>query len=207
MPDHRDSPLVPLDPTKTSLQREVLSRREMAQRLLGLTAVGLLDGMHPVWAHLLKGSALASTETSLAPATGPLLFLQPEQYAAFASLAEAIIPGSSNAQVSQFIDLLLSVDAAGEQKKFVASLSEMVTEAQTKFGSTIQKLSAADRATLLTVVSTAPPGSPPRKAFEDLKQWVVGAYYSSEAGMRELGWTPNRFFPSFPGCQHPEGHV
>ena len=34
----------------------------------------------------------------------------------------------------------------------------------------------------------------------------MGAYYSSEIGMRELGWTENRFFASFPGCTHPGGH-
>jgi hypothetical protein len=39
-----------------------------------------------------------------------------------------------------------------------------------------------------------------------LKGWVSGAYYSSEMGMRELGWTEDRVFASFPGCEHPEGH-
>src|SRR5436309_820306 len=42
--------------------------------------------------------------------------------------------------------------------------------------------------------------------FEDLKGWVSGAYYSSEMGMRELGWTADRVFASFQGCEHPEGH-
>jgi len=45
-----------------------------------------------------------------------------------------------------------------------------------------------------------------RKHFENLKGWISGAYYSSEAGMRELGWTEDRVFEKFPGCEHPEGH-
>jgi hypothetical protein len=42
--------------------------------------------------------------------------------------------------------------------------------------------------------------------FENLKGWISGAYYSSEVGMRELGWTGDRVFASFPGCEHTEGH-
>jgi len=25
-------------------------------------------------------------------------------------------------------------------------------------------------------------------------------------GMKELGWTADRVFAGFPGCEHPEGH-
>jgi hypothetical protein len=45
-----------------------------------------------------------------------------------------------------------------------------------------------------------------REHFENLKGWVSGAYYSSEMGMKELGWTGDRVFAGFPGCAHPEGH-
>lgn len=64
---------------------------------------------------------------------------------------------------------------------------------------------------LLTQASTdkaavAPVPPTLRDRFEHLKGWIVGAYYSSEIGMRELGWTGNVFFASFPGCEHPGGH-
>src|SRR5262249_5125130 len=53
-------------------------------------------------------------------------------------------------------------------------------------------------------------GEPPRVTlrdhFDNIKGWVSGAYYSSEVGMRELGWTGQVAWESFPGCQHPEGH-
>lgn len=41
---------------------------------------------------------------------------------------------------------------------------------------------------------------------QNLKGWISGAYYSYEAGMRELGWTADYAFAAFPGCAHPEGH-
>ncbi len=42
--------------------------------------------------------------------------------------------------------------------------------------------------------------------FQNLKGWIAGAYYSSEPGMRELGWTGNVFLAELPGCTHPGGH-
>jgi hypothetical protein len=42
--------------------------------------------------------------------------------------------------------------------------------------------------------------------FENLKTWITGAYYSSEMGMRELGWTGIVFFDDFPGRQHQGDH-
>ena len=42
--------------------------------------------------------------------------------------------------------------------------------------------------------------------FQNLKDWIAGAYYSSETGMRELGWDGNVFHQELPGCTHPGGH-
>ena len=45
-----------------------------------------------------------------------------------------------------------------------------------------------------------------RDQFDYLKGWVVGSYYSSEVGQRELGYEGPAFADEFPGCQHPDGH-
>jgi hypothetical protein len=45
-----------------------------------------------------------------------------------------------------------------------------------------------------------------RDHFDLLKGRIAGAYYSSEIGMRELGWTGNVVHATFPGCDHPGGH-
>jgi hypothetical protein len=45
-----------------------------------------------------------------------------------------------------------------------------------------------------------------RDHFENLKGWISGAFYTSEIGMRELGWTGEMFFQSLPGCEHQGGH-
>jgi len=50
------------------------------------------------------------------------------------------------------------------------------------------------------------PALTPRDHFENVKAWIVGTYYSSEMGMRELGWTGDVYFVELPTCPHPEGH-
>jgi hypothetical protein len=200
--------LVRPNPQESSFKREVLSRREMARRLLGVTGAWSLGGLHPVWGHLLNETPLLSHgDIDLASANWKPLFLAPEQNEALQSFSEAIVPGSTTALVNRFIDLLLSVDSPARQQKFLASLSALQAEGARQFGNSFQRLSMSQRNSLLNVLSTSPENSTTRESFEDLKEWIVGAYYSSETGMKELGWTPNRFFPSFPGCTHPEEHL
>jgi len=43
-----------------------------------------------------------------------------------------------------------------------------------------------------------------RDHFDHVKTWIAGAYYSSEAGLRELGYTGQMFFLAFPDCTHTE---
>jgi hypothetical protein len=125
-------------------------------------------------------------------------------------LAEAIVPGSRNARVASFVDLLLSADKEKHQKEFVTSLDSIESESEKKYGKRFPALSDAQKNELLTAASNAAKAkggdSGLREAFEDLKEWISGAYYSSEIGMRELGWTPDRVFAEFPGCSHAEGH-
>ena len=42
-----------------------------------------------------------------------------------------------------------------------------------------------------------------RGHFQNLKDWIAGAYYSSETGMRELGWTATCSSRSCPGARTP----
>jgi hypothetical protein len=119
--------------------------------------------------------------------------------------------------VNRFIDLLLSVDTAEQKKKFADSLAAFETESQKRFGKSFPSLEASQLKMLLTdaAVLAAQANSASDAAqensslhghFENLKGWVSGAYYSSEAGMRELGWTGDYVFERFPGCNHSEGH-
>ena len=179
-----------------------MTRREAAKRLLGVVSAGALFPFgaadHPVWKHLANDVLMNEAEATGAEASPT--FLSADQHTSLVAIAETIVPGSTKAKVADFIDLLLGVDTKKNQAEFVESLEQMESESQKKFSKGFTVLAEAQRAELLGMMATS-------AQFENLKTWVAGAYYSSEIGMRELGWTPNRFFPQFPGCEHPEEHA
>lgn len=184
-----------------------LTRREMVQRLLVGAAAGaawpLVAASHPIYKHLNNDAILAEAE-QLGAADWKPVFLDGQQNETLIAIAETIVPGSTKAQVNRFVDLLLSVDKPATQSKFVESLNAFEAEAQKRFGKNFRALDGGEKNIILTEASVKQ--SDFYGHFENLKGWVSGAYYSSEAGMRELGWTGDYAFEKFPGCEHPEGH-
>jgi hypothetical protein len=197
-----------------------LTRREMVQRLIAGVGVGaawpLVAASHPIYEHLANGAMFEEAE-KLGAANWKPLFLSAQQEETLAVLAEIIVPGARKAHADRFIDLLLSVDTAEHRKNFVESLAAFETESQKRFGKRFPALAAGEQNALVADASTQPAKENSsgingtektglRKHFENLRGWISGAYYSSETGMRELGWTEDRVFEKFPGCEHPEGH-
>jgi hypothetical protein len=98
---------------------------------------------------------------------------------------------------------------AAYTSEFLVALGAFDMAATAKHGKGWNSLSASEQDALLRDASAADPKSAMSSMsghFQNLKGWVVGAYYSSEPGMRELGWTGNMFFAELPGCTHPGGH-
>jgi hypothetical protein len=193
----------------------------MVRRLVAGMGVGaawpLVVASHPIH-ELLRNDVILDDAEKLGAADWKPVFLSAQQNKSLIAIAESIVPGSTKAQVSRFIDLLLSVDTETHQKEFVAALAALEGEAQERFAKNFPALDEGQKSQLLTDASAAPAKENTDGAeggekyaglhehFENLKGWVIGAYYSSEIGMKELGWTPDRVFASFPGCEHPEGH-
>jgi Gluconate 2-dehydrogenase subunit 3 len=205
-------------------------RRQVLQVLAGSVGAGLaapaLATGEASHAHGSAGSAAAQT-TGAATAPLPTL-LDENELAMLKSLAETIVPGSSEAGVAAFVDQLLAVDTRERQRDFLAALGALQSEALSRYGKSWMSLDAAQQTELLTAASTGPrsreprywkPGEPvlvPEKAkapptlrdrFELLKDRIASAYYSSEKGMKELGWTGQMVHPEYPGCTHPDGHA
>jgi glucoside 3-dehydrogenase (cytochrome c) hitch-hiker subunit len=189
-----------------------ISRREAARRLLTAIAAGATlpweTTAHPIWKHFEDEHLMNRAEAAVLERK--LHFLNAQQFEWLSALSEAIVPGSTEANVANFIDLLLSEEGEKHQKEFVSSLAAIETESNKKYGKSFSGISTAQKNELLTAVSarskTEQTETTLSAAFENLKEWISGAYYSSELGMRELGWTPDRVFAEFPGCTHVEGH-
>lgn len=203
-----------------------LSRREWVQRMLAGAGAGMAA---PAMAA--ANPAHANLATPAAPAEAAAGEWKPEffddhQNQTLIALAERIVPGSTGAQVNRFLDTALSADTQESQKKFVASLNALEGESLRHFTKSFKDLSVDQQNEVLTAASTAQPSDPDfsddtdeeagpksrppvanlRDYFDHLKEWISMAYYSSEAGMKELGWTGDNFFESFPGCEHAGGH-
>jgi hypothetical protein len=198
-----------------------LTRRQMVRRLVAGAAAGagwpLVAASHPIH-ELLRNDGVLDEAEQLGAADWKPFFLNAQQSESLTAIAESVVPGSAKAQVNRFIDLLLSVDTENHKTEFAAAVAAFEGEAQKRFAKRFPGLDENQKNELLRDASAAPAKKNSEGAdagkkiaglhehFENLKGWVSVAYYSSEIGMKELGWTADRVFASFPGCEHPEGH-
>jgi hypothetical protein len=196
-----------------------MARRDVIRALVGGVGAGMtlpaVAESHPMHRHLSDAAALGEADAAAAAGDWKPAFLDAHQVETLVSLAEQVVPGSTTARVTAFVDRLLSVDTAENQRRFLNALGALERESIDRFGHPWKTLGSARQVELLTTASTAAPGAKDasgatratlRDHFDHLKGWISGAYFSSEIGMRELGWTGNVFHASFPGCPHPDGH-
>jgi hypothetical protein len=101
-----------------------VARRDVIRALVGGVGAGLtlpaVAESHPMHRHLSDASALAEADAAATAKNWKPAFLDAHQIDTLASLAEQIVPGSTQVGVDRFVDLLLSVDTQENQKKFLA---------------------------------------------------------------------------------------
>src|SRR4051794_17006050 len=193
--------------------------RQLATGAGGLLIFPLVAGAHPVQHHLCDETAVGVADARAAAPDYVPEFLDADQLETVRVLAERIVPGSTKANSGPFIDQLLTVAKADDQRRFLQAVGAFEQLAVAHARTPWTELSEPRQDELLTLASTEKAGMPHenggtpgatavtvRDHFEHLKGWIVGAYYSSEIGMRELGWTGAMAFPALPGCDHPDGH-
>jgi hypothetical protein len=214
-----DNILIPHEKPSLPASSRRLTRREWVQRMLAGAGAGIAA---PALAEARLALATAPEASTTAAADWKPTFFDDPQSQLLAALAERIVPGSTVAQVNRFLDTAIDAVALESQKKFVAALNAMEGEALRQFTKSFKDLSADQQDKVLTAASTNKPSNPSPAAatasaappaalslggyFEYLKGWISTAYYTSEVGMKELGWTGDYFFESLPGCEHAAGH-
>ena len=205
------------------------TRREIFKKSFGALAAVLAGAhfaeAHPIHKHLSHPELLLDAAEKLAGDWSPAV-LPVDQNETLIILSARILPGSAETQVNRLIDLLLTVETAENRQNFVAAIAAIDAESQKRFNRPFKLADTMQQDELLNICSTsksakvvsdrdsstdaderAPiPGATLRDHFDNLKGWIVGAYYSSEPGMRELGWTEENYFDAPPECTHPEGH-
>jgi Gluconate 2-dehydrogenase subunit 3 len=197
-----------------SPQPDGIARRAVLQALLGTVGAGLAlpadaaAAQHPMLHHLENGAQLDQAQARAAAEDYAPVLLDAHQLRTLEALAEAIVPGSTIAKVAPFLDQLIAVESGATQRAFLGALGAFDMAAIQKHTKPWLSLAANEQQSLLQEASTADPAaSALRRHFQILKDWIAGAYYTSEPGMRELGWTGGVFHAAFPGCTHPDGHA
>jgi len=194
-------------------------RRELFRRtLLGAAGVAA-GGVSPAAAREFPSEYDASKELAR-PGWKPV-FLDDHQNETLIVLSDLIIPttdtpGAKEALVNRFIDRLLAAETPENQRAFLDSLAYLDGESMTRYRMAFRHLPADSQIELLGYIgyphslgtwgSESAGGFAGHTHFRRLKDYISRAFYSSETGMRELGWDgPSH--GQFEGCEHPEeGH-
>jgi hypothetical protein len=174
------------DSTDGPLRHFRAGRRAVLQSLA--TGVGVAVFASRASAAHVHEAAAAATPAASAPADSALLFLDPHSFDTLALLSEQIVPGSRAAKVPEFLDRLLAVESTETQRRFTQALGAFEREAREAHGTPWKALNAEQSTALLTKISTQPDSDAARQAFDSIKGAVAETYFSSEVGMKELGW-------------------
>lgn len=185
---------------------------------VGAPAVaGAVDGGHPVTAD-----AVQAPPAPIAVAAG---VFDDFQRRTLTSLADSLVPGAVDAGVVDLLDRVASVETPARQRQLLNAIGHFEQEARMKYGKRWIDLEESVRLDILRQASTAPasgpeqpawvkgepmifeaagPSGPPtlRDHFEFLKTTIATAYYTTESGMKERGWSGQNAWREFPGCPH-----
>jgi hypothetical protein len=178
-----------------------VGRRALLTSLTGVGAAAFVLPAASAAGHAHHAAAsTARTGNAAVVADYGLQFLDQHAFDTLAQLSEQIVPGSRAAGVAEFLDRLLAVESLETQKRVTAVLGTFEREAREAQGKPWKSLTAEQAKTLLTKISTLPDSDVTRQAFNDLKWAVAETYYSTEPGMKELGFNGNVAFVAPIAC-------
>jgi len=193
-----------------------MNRRDLLRTTM-LGAIGATTAAVP--APALDRPAGYDASKELEAADWKPLFLDAHQNETLIALCDLIIPatgtpGAKEALVNRFLDLLMSAEKSETQREFTAALAYLDGACLERYKAAFVYLPREQQLEILALFAyphtqqTWGEGIvdfPGYRHFENLKQWIVGAYYSSPVGLKEIGWDGTFPHGVFSGCQHAEG--
>ena len=137
--------------------------------------------------------------------------MTPAQLQTTALLCDFILPASGAAPsavslgVPDFIDEWVSApypQQVADRPVVLDGLAAVEADARKRFGEALFHLAPADRATLLTPLTTRPADpalQAPHAFFRRFRSLVIGAYYTTPAGFKDIGYVGNVARSADPG--------
>src|SRR5579883_2005445 len=125
-------------------------------------------------------------------------------------IPETDTPGAKAALVNRTIDLFLNDEEVDTQRQFLEGLAWIDGRSLRQYGKPFVDLPREQQTALLESLANPenrnPEDQPGVRFFEDIKDWTLFGYYTSEIGLeQELQYGGDAYHESFPGaCTHPE---
>lgn len=198
-------------------ENDQLTRRE-AIKTIG-TGVGVIATL-PVLGGTVRGQDLAAHEHThnSAQAAAPakeqsLKFFTTEENRTVIEMSERIIPaddsspGAKAANVSEYIDLIVSESPDVTKQTWREGLAAIDKMSRTKFGKSFAESTVDQQTELLNEISKneRSPQTLEERFFRTIKYATIDGYYTSEIGIhKELHYKGNTYLKEFTGCTHPE---
>jgi hypothetical protein len=133
------------------------------------------------------------------------------QLQAVALLCDFILPASADAPsaravgVPDFIDEWISApypEQLADRPVILGGLTWLEAEARRRHGADLMGLAAADRADLFRALKSTPSDAgmaAPHAFFRRLRALIIGAYYTTKPGFKDIGYIGNVAMASYPG--------
>ena len=189
------------DPSADQARAESIERRTLLKGL----ATGLAGSLAVTAPAAASEPAPEQAGRAAAPAPASDLprLLDEHQRRTLTSLAELLVPGSVSAGVVDLMDRVAAIETPVRQRQLLNAIARFDHEAHSSTGQRWTDLDDAERFRILRQASEASPKAALRTSFDDLRHTVATAYFATEAGMKERGWTGRTAWTELPGCSHP----
>jgi hypothetical protein len=188
-----------------------IDRRTTLAWLAAAAAVPILPWPAEATAAPLVASGYGADPDLLHPTVPWPRILTTAQLQTVALLCDFILPASADAPsasavgVPDFIDEWVSAPypvQTTDRPVILDGLNWIEAEAMHRHGTALSRLATADRTALfqaLTMIPSDPTMVTPHAFFGRFHALTVGAYYTSEAGFKDIGYIGNVALASYPG--------
>ncbi len=191
--------------------RKLISRRDILRTAtLGIPAGSALRLISLEGAE--HAHRIITEENAKAPPGGYTpKFFKPAQYKTLQALCQAIIPpddrsgGALEARAPEFIDLLTS-ENEDYQRRLGGGLMWLDATCLKRYDKVYLRCSRSEQQEILDLIAYRANAdkdtslTPGVSFFSFLRDLTVDGYFTSEIGIRYLGYIGNTFLNEFPGC-------
>ncbi len=172
-----------------------ISRREVLASIAAASMVGTVSLEAAQHVHEEAQAAAASTGGVYKPKA-----LTPHEFDTLKSLCEIIVPGASKGGAAEFIDLLSSQNPE-MLAIYTGGLAWIDEEMKHRYQADFLGAKEGERTELLDVIAfrknRTPEIGPGIRFFDWARRMTVDAYYTSPAGIKEVGYLGNRALREF----------